>query len=293
MKPSFKKTEHKSPIFLVFDNSHYIARLNHLIDSNAYLGHWAFRRLRYNTGDGLLRLMDRVGIDKACVSSASAIMYKNSQAGNEELRDEIEGREDRLIPFAVLSPAYAGWRRDLKWCREVLGAKGLRLYPGYHGYTLDDACCHELVRAATELGMVVSIPVMAHDLRQQHWLVDAPPVSCDAIAQLASAHPQARFIVLQGGSLSGSALVANADELPDNYWIEMSCMDSFYGGQLQQVKDRLGAHRLVFGTGICFRYPEPAFVRMEGLEATDAERAGIFGGNMSALLEAGGRPDAR
>ena len=256
-----------------------------IIDSNAYLGHWAFRRLRYNTGDGLLRLMDRVVIDRACVSSASAIMYKNCHAGNEELLEEIEGHEDRLIPFAVLNPAYAGWRRDLTWCQEVLGAKGLRLYPAYHRYTLDDACCHELVAAATDLGLVISIPIVAHDLRQRHWLVDVEPVPYDAIARLVSAHPQARFIILQGASFPGTPLVDGAHELPDNYWIEMSCMDSFYGKGLQTVKDRLGAHRLVFGTGICFRYPEPAFVRMEGLEATEAERAQIFSGNVLALID--------
>lgn len=258
-----------------------------IIDSNAYLGHWAFRRLRYNTGDGLLRLMDRVGIDKACVSSASAIMYKNSHAGNEELREEIEGHEDRLIPFVVLNPAYGGWRRDLKWCHDVLGAKGLRLYPAYHRYTLDDACCHELIDAATELGMLISIPIVAHDPRLQHWLVQVEAVPCDAIARLVAAHPRARFIILQGVSFSNTPLVKQANQLPDNYWIEMSCMESFYGGELGAVKERLGARRIVFGTGICFRYPEPAFVRMEGLDATDEEKAGIFGGNVLELLEGG------
>ena len=56
-----------------------------IIDINAYLGHFAFRQLRHNTADGLLALMDRKGIDRAVVSSAAAITYRNAQSGNEEV----------------------------------------------------------------------------------------------------------------------------------------------------------------------------------------------------------------
>jgi predicted TIM-barrel fold metal-dependent hydrolase len=79
-----------------------------IIDMSAYLGHWPFRRLRHNDADGLLALMDRAEIDRACVSSASAIFYRNSQAGNEELAGQIAGHEDRLTPFAVINPGVRG-----------------------------------------------------------------------------------------------------------------------------------------------------------------------------------------
>jgi len=257
-----------------------------IIDCNAYLGHWAFRRLRHSTAPELLALMDRVGIDKACVSSASAIMYRNSQAGNEELAEEIEGRRDRLIPFAVLNPAYAGWRRDLQWCAEVMGAKGLRLYPAYHGYGLRDPCCSDLIRAAAELGLIVSIPIRAEDPRQSHWLIDVGDLPLADVAEAVAAHPEARFVILEGDGFPNSRLVSDAEALPANYWIEISRPDPLYGKSLQRLKDTLGAERLVFGTGICFKYPEPALLRMEVLQATDAEKARIFSGNMLALLGA-------
>ena len=64
----------------------------------------------------------------------------------------------------------------------------------------------------------------------------------------------------------------------------MSCMDPLYGKELQKVKDALGAERLVFGTGICFREPEPALVRMEALVATDQAKEQIYSANLAALL---------
>ena len=44
-----------------------------IIDVNASLGHYPFRRLRHNTADTLVALMDRNGIDRAVVSSLHAV----------------------------------------------------------------------------------------------------------------------------------------------------------------------------------------------------------------------------
>lgn len=169
-----------------------------IIDVNAYLGPFAFRRLRHNTASELLKLMDSKAIDKAVVSSAGALTYRNTQAGNEELAGEVKPHRDRLIPHAVINPAYAGWRDDLKACQESLGMSGLRLYPKWHRYGLAEAPCLELVSLATARGMVVSIPVRVEDVRQRSWLVDVPEVPLQEIAALVKACPDGRFILLNG-----------------------------------------------------------------------------------------------
>jgi predicted TIM-barrel fold metal-dependent hydrolase len=255
-----------------------------LIDANAYLGHWATRQLRHNTPDGLLALMDRAGIDMACVSSAAAVMYKDCHRGNEELAEAVSRHRDRLIPFAVLNPVYAGWRRDLTWCCEVLGARGLRLYPTYHAYGLVDPRLAALLAAATEAGLLITIPVRQVDTRQRHWLVDAPEVPLDDIATLAAAHPTARFIVLEGAGHLGSDLVRRACERPANYWLEISRPEAVYSNEIGSLLGALGAGRLVFGSGIPFKYPEPATLRLEVLQAPEADKDLIRGSNLRALL---------
>src|SRR5262249_31361894 len=164
-----------------------------IIDVNAYLGHFAFRRLRHNTADSLLKLMDARKIDRAVVSSASAITYRNVQSGNEEIDGEVKAHRDRLIPFAVINPTYAGWEDDLKTCHEGFGMRGLRLYPGWHNYRLSDSRCLDLVRAVAARGLVVSIPIRVEDHRQRSWLVVVPDVSLDDVAALVRACPEARF----------------------------------------------------------------------------------------------------
>ena len=255
-----------------------------IIDMNAYLGHWPFRQLRYNTTAALLELMDAKGIDQAIVSSASAILYKNSQAGNEQLAEDIHQHRDRLIPFAVINPTYADWEYDLQICVEELGVKGLRLYPNYHNYTLSGIACRELVQAATERNLILSIPIRATDRRQRHWLVDIPDVLLQDVAQLVKAHPDAHFILLNGIGYVNSPLGQQDSSLPPNYFIEISRLSAVLQSEIRQLLDNLGSDRVVFGTGIPFKYPDPALVKLEALEATENEQEAIRWRNAARLL---------
>ncbi len=256
-----------------------------LIDTNAYLGFYAFRHLRHNTAGELLRLMDEKGIDKAMVSSAAAITYRNTQPANEELATAVRPHRDRLIPFAVINPFYAGWQDDLKICHESFGMKGLRLYPKWHNYALSDECCHDLVRNATERGMVVSIPIRVEDYRQRSWLVDVPDIPLAEIVPLVKAHPRARFVLLNGARYTRSPLGKKDNDLPDNYFIEISCLTALLADEMGTLVSRLGPKRIVFGTGIPFKYPDPALVKMEVLDAPSAAKEKIRSGNASKLLE--------
>jgi len=255
-----------------------------IFDVNAYLGHFAFRRLRYNTASSLLALMDSKHIDMAVVSSASAITYRNAQAGNEELAQEIRSHSDRLIPFAVINPFYTDWKDDLKICQEEFGMMGLRLYPGWHNYKLSSPCCKELVDAATERGMVISIPIRVEDNRQRSWLLNVPDVPLEEIIELVKTHPKAHFILLNGIGYTRCPLGRKNNGLPSNYAIGLSRLSATLANELGQIITNLGAERIMFGTGMPFNYPDPALVKLEVLDASKADKEKIRSQNAIAWL---------
>jgi hypothetical protein len=257
-----------------------------LVDTNAYLGSYAFRQLRHNTADALLRLMDEKGIDRAMVSSASAITYRNTQPANEELAAATRDHRDRLIPLAVVNPFYAGWEDDLKICHEEFGMRGLRLYPKWHNYALSDASCLDLIGRASERKLPVSIPIRVEDFRQRSWLADVPDVPLDEIVALVKAYPKARFILLNGIGYTGSALGREENGLPANYWIEISRLTATLANEIGTLVSRLGAERVVFGTGMPFKYPDPSLVKLEVLDLTPQDREKICSANAVRLLEA-------
>ncbi len=255
-----------------------------IIDVNAYLGHFAFRRLRHRTATELLGLMDSKKIDKAVVSSASAITYRNPQAGNEDLAAEVGRHRDRLIPYAVINPFYAGWRDDLKICRDDFGMSGIRLYPKWHNYGLADPHCQDLIHAATERQMIVSIPMRVEDVRQRSWLVDVPEVPLTEIVSLIQSFPNSRFVLLNGERYVSSPLGRKGSGLPANYLIELSRMDSMLADEIGQLVANLGAERVVFGTGMPFHYPDPALLKLEVLDASPADKALISWQNVARWL---------
>ena len=59
----------------------------------------------------------------------ASILYRNAQAGNEELHAEVRQHRDRLVPFAVINPMYADWEHDLAVCQEEFGWSGRTALP--------------------------------------------------------------------------------------------------------------------------------------------------------------------
>lgn len=255
-----------------------------LIDTNAYLGPYAFRQLRHATPSELLALMDDRRIDLAWVSSAPAITHRNPQPANEELAEAAKAHRDRLLPLAVINPSYAGWLEDLKACHEQLGMKGLRLYPKWHRYELKESRCRELVHAAAERGMVISIPIRVEDSRQRSWLVDVPDVPLAELVDLVQACPTARFVFANGAGFVGSELGRKGNRLPGNYAIEISRLSAVLANEIGQLIANVGAERVVFGTGMPFNYPDPSLVKLEVLEASQSDKEKIRWRNAAAMI---------
>jgi uncharacterized protein len=255
-----------------------------IIDVNASLGHFAFRRLRHNTADGLLRLLDSRKIDRAVVASASAITYRNPQAGNEEVDDEARRHRDRLIPFGVINPTYEGWEDDLRICREEFGMRGVRLYPKWQKFTLSDTRCLDLAHAATERGMIIAITIRVEDPRQRSWLVDIHDLALDEVAELVEACPLARLVILSGLGFRNTPLGRKTGGLPANYYLEISRLTAMLDDELGFLIRELGAERIVFGTGMPFSYPDPALLKLQIMSVGDEDRQRIAWKNIAQWL---------
>ncbi len=253
-----------------------------LIDINAYIGHWAFRQLRYNTAETLVRLMDKNKIEKAIVASINGTMYKNVHSANEEIAVETKLFRDRLIPFATLNPTWAGWKDDLKKCAEDLRLNGLRLYPQYHGYSITDSIALEIIDAATELNWAIQIPMTLVDRRQKHkWDLaeDIPPADFE---KLVSLRPNAKFMFLNSFGI-------NPDNLPKTSRYLIDIANPYYQTLLRKeipkLIDRAGAEHLAFGTNMPFRIPEATLLKLNLIEIKSEDKEKIAYNNAENFLK--------
>jgi predicted TIM-barrel fold metal-dependent hydrolase len=190
-----------------------------------------------------------------------------------------------LIPFGVINPTYAGWKDDLRICREEFGMRGVRLYPKWHNYALSEARCLELVHAATERGMIVSIPIRVEDPRERSWLVDIPDLALDDVAGLVKSCPQVRFLILNGLGFRNTPLGRKTGGLPANYFLEISRLTAMLDDELGLLIRDLGAERIVFGTGMPFSYPDPALLKLQVMSAAEEDRQRIAWKNVAQWLD--------
>jgi len=241
-----------------------------LVDLNACIGHWPFQQLQYNTCSGILGRMDQFGVDISVVANLNGIFYKNVQSANEELFQELRSIKlrDRLIPFAVINPSYAGWKQDVTQCKEEFGMKGIRLYPKYHDYSVTDTECLELVKYARDLDMPVALTLRMVDFRQRSWMDISDEWALRDVMPLVRAVPDAKYLVLN---------IANGPQLDeaDTALIKKSnvLMDTS-GRALTNLADlvaRYGRDKFGFGTHAPIQDYLTGLLRIEALRPTEAD----------------------
>ncbi len=248
-----------------------------IVDFNAYVGYWPFRRLPARSADEVVNLLDKTGIDMAVVSSLNSTLYTDVHEGNLELMEEIRHHRERLIPVAVLNPKYPGWEDDLEECVRI-GFKGIRLYPQYHNYMLTDDECLRFISKVSEMNLVVSIPVRLRDRRGRHWMDAARDMDFAEVEQLASKSPDSRIVLLESRGAENSMLIKY-----ENIYFETSRISTTLG-ELTKLFELVGASRLVFGSGVPLKYISPAKLRVQLLDVQEDVKEKMLWRNAFSLL---------
>lgn len=246
-----------------------------LVDINANLGHWPFKRVRYNTCKELLERMNKFGVDISVIANMNGIFYKNTQSANEELYEEIQSDKrfkKRFIPFAVINPIYAGWKYDLETSVKKLGMKGIRLYPKYHDYEIIDPSCIELIKMARDYGLPVAFTIRMVDSRQASWMdIDIDWVgetskewNLKNVIPAIKEVPDAKYMILNvanGGSLTNEE---NETIKKANILIDTS-------GRAVSI-GRFGKEKIAFGTHSPILDYLTGLLRIESLYEKEADK---------------------
>ena len=267
------------------------------LDVNAYVGHWPFHQVRYNTCRTLLERMDQFGVDISVIANMNEVFYKNTQSANEELRQEIRSERrfsDRFIPFAIVNPTYAGWRSDLKICVEKWGMKGVRVYPKYHDYEVTDPSLTELVQRARDYGIPVAFQLRMVDSRSRSWM-DIAYVNGKAspkkewtvksIVPVVKAVPDAKFLIL---NVANGIFVDKGEDM--ELFRKAEIVFDTSGRQVTSLGNLLktyGDEKFAFGTHSPFLDYLTGMLRIAALreeEADEKVRALVRSGNAKRIL---------
>ncbi len=253
-----------------------------LFDANCCIGR-SSRRPPWETTsvEELLREMDYCGIEWAMVHHVTA-MEHHPNIGNLALMNEIAGQQ-RLVPCWVVLPGHTGemppsvpeWRygaevrhhRPVSWMLGR-GIRAVRMCPKLHGYTLTPAVWGELF---TELGHH-RVPAFI-DCDQLSWS------ELDTICSEFSRVP----MVLSNTGYRISRDLYGVLKQHRNLFMEISRYEVHFG--IDDICERFGARRLLFGTGYPKYAPGCAITMLACAQISAHDKELIASGNLRRLLE--------
>lgn len=234
---------------------------NGIIDTNVYLSHWTSRHTWVGDVTSLAPRLRRHGVTSAWVGSFDGVLQTDLAGVNARLAAACAREGGWLRPFGTVNPTFPDWEDDLRRCHEVHHMPGLRLFPNYHGYTLDDPRFLRLLDLASQRRLLVQLVLSIEDDRSQGPILTAAPVQPAPLAEAMDRVPGARVMVLNATSrLLGAGIPLLQRLTRAGVYCELATLEGVAGieGLLQKVPDA----RLCFGSHVPYFYFEAALLKL-------------------------------
>lgn len=252
-----------------------------LVDTHVSLGRWPFRRISGDETAALALQLRGHGVTSAWAGSFDGLFHKNVASVNARLAAECGRFDGLLVPFGTVNPKLPAWEEDLRRCHEEHRMPGIRLHPGYHGYTLEEPIFEELLAGAAARGLVVQLVPWVEDERHQHPLMPVPTVDLGPLAQRVKAVPELRLVVANGfRAPRGTAL----SDLAQIEWVyfDFGKLDVLDG--LGQFLTIVPAEKVVFGSHSPMFYFESALLKFRESAVSREQERMLRGENAHRLL---------
>lgn len=253
-------------------------------DTNVTLGDWPVRKSWVKSPADLVARLRRHGVTAAWTANVEAVLHSDLAGANARLAETC-ARDGAgvLVPFGTVNPTFPDWADDVRRCHEVHRMPGLRLYPGYHGYTLDDARFARLLDAAARRGLLVQIVLTLEDERSQNPVLTSPAVTAAPLPELLAKLPAARVQLLN----ATSRLLAPANPLLARLaglgvGVELATLEGVAG--LEGLLAKLPDLRIAFGSHTPYFYFEAALLKLQESALTAAQLQAIRSGHARQLL---------
>jgi len=136
------------------------------------LGHWPFRKIYKDTFEDLKKVHRENNITGGYVSSINSIFYNDPFEGDLELHEIIKDSPYRHV--LTVNPLLPGYKEDIESGIRLFDIKGVRVFPGYHGYNLDNSHFAELCIILRHYNLPLFLSVRLEDERLNYML--APSV---------------------------------------------------------------------------------------------------------------------
>ena len=239
--------------------------------------------------------MDRSGIHRGIIGPAYQYLMPNGVADTAKINDRLAAFRDKTparFPFAVgaIEPRQGDAALDeIRRINRHLGMVGVLWHNRLQGCYVDSPWMRRCARVVIDEGMTNLVHCHQGSLLESPWRME----------RLAAEFPTAQFVVIDGfAGFEETELFFDICQRRDNISFDTGMWTGGVG-KINHVKKMIGAHRLVYGSGM-YSYPmmpSPSLVPVKDYviesDLTDEEKQGVFAHNLFKILgkEPLGMPD--
>lgn len=210
-----------------------------IIDAHGHLGYYKLFNNPDCNAEGLVKSMDRSGIERICVSALAGLEVEYKY-GNNMVADAINKYRDRILGYACINPFE---REDiipeLERCFDKLGMTAIKLHPDLSGCPADSRNYIPVYEFAHERKLVI----MSHSFG-----------SAQNLCSIADKYYNVKFIQAHYGSAwdgNSEIDILKAIRQLSNAGLDTAGSGS-YAGAFEKTVDFLGEDKLIFGTDAPF-----------------------------------------
>lgn len=250
-----------------------------IIDAHCHLGVSPQFFIPDASAATMLRLMDRLGIERAIAAPMPSLLGQAELGWREGLQAYRESR-GRVLLYAVFDPHSPG---SLDFVRQSLAepaAVGIKIHPSLSQCPADDARW----RPIWELAAARQVPILTHS-----WCIsDYNPVQRHSqpalFARYVREFPDVSLILgHSGGRYEGHLAAAALARQQANVYLDLSG-DCYGLGLVEYLVAEVGAERLLFGSDLTWIDPRTQLGMVLDAEISDSDKASILRQNALRLF---------
>lgn len=237
-----------------------------IIDAHCHLGSSPQFHLPDGSWSGLLRLMDRLGVDTA-ICSHLALLAGFWELGLAEGLEAHRRSGGRLLLYAVFDPREPESLALVDRAMAEPAYVGIKIHPSFHGCVADD----ERYRPVWTYAAARRLPILTHSWCMSDYNPSQQLSEPGLFEKWVREFPEAPLILGHaGGRYSGHLAAARLARAYGNVYLDLAG-DSYAPGLAEYLVDQAGSERVVYGSDATWIDPRTQLGRIYeariGLEA--------------------------
>ena len=244
------------------------------IDVNCLFGNWPFRKMYHGTLADLEQVHAENNFCGGYISSLQSIFYNDPVEAEEELSESIQGTDYKQI--FTINPTLPSFASNIADAIEKFHIVGVRIYPGYHQFRLDDPCMKQLYEILRQFNLPLYVTVRMEDERL-NYMVTPRIVTIDELCNLPDAMPDIN--ILYTNILTGEAVkMKNSINLKPNVFIDTSCLKA-PTGCLEFILEQIDDSKILYGSAYSFYCLQSTLIQVERAQISEASKVKILAEN--------------